>query len=106
MAWACRSSNGCAIATASSLRWRLHRVEARLSGSVFGPWWPERDVANMTAVPMAVREAKEKAMDFITVEAGDRITTITLDRPDVMNAINREMHFELQDALDAFRDDP
>lgn len=45
-------------------------------------------------------------MDFITVETADRVTTITLDRPEVMNAINRAMHFELQDALDAFRDDP
>jgi len=45
-------------------------------------------------------------MEFITVKAADRITTITLNRPAVMNAINREMHFELQDALDAFRDDP
>lgn len=45
-------------------------------------------------------------MGFITVETADRVTTITLDRPEVMNAINRAMHFELQDALDAYRDHP
>ena len=45
-------------------------------------------------------------MDFITVEARERVTTITLNRPEVMNAINPQMHMELQAAFDGFAADP
>jgi enoyl-CoA hydratase/carnithine racemase len=45
-------------------------------------------------------------MDFIKVETNGRVTTITLDRPQVLNAINPQMHHELQDAFDAFAADP
>jgi crotonobetainyl-CoA hydratase len=45
-------------------------------------------------------------MDFITVDARDRVTTIILNRPEVMNAINPQMHRELQAAFDAFAADP
>jgi crotonobetainyl-CoA hydratase len=45
-------------------------------------------------------------MDFITVETAGAVTTITLNRPRVMNAINPEMHAELQVAFDAFAADP
>jgi enoyl-CoA hydratase/carnithine racemase len=45
-------------------------------------------------------------MQYITVETTDRITTITLNRPEVMNAINAAMHHELQAAFDAFAADP
>jgi enoyl-CoA hydratase/carnithine racemase len=45
-------------------------------------------------------------MRFITAVTADRVTTITLNRPEVMNAINPEMHQELQDAFDAFAADP
>ena len=41
-------------------------------------------------------------MDFIRVETAEHVTTITLDRPAVMNAINPQMHEELQAAFDAF----
>ena len=44
-------------------------------------------------------------MDFIRVAAYGRVTTITLDRPAVMNAITPVMHQELQDAFDAFAAD-
>jgi enoyl-CoA hydratase/carnithine racemase len=44
-------------------------------------------------------------MKFITVHSADHITTVTLNRPEVMNAINAEMHQELQDAFDAFAAD-
>lgn len=44
-------------------------------------------------------------MNFISVSASDNITTITLDRPEVMNAINSEMHHELQAAFDDFASD-
>lgn len=44
-------------------------------------------------------------MDFIAVAKKDRVTTITLDRPEGMNAINSAMHHELQAAFDDFADD-
>ena len=45
-------------------------------------------------------------MKFISVAASEKITTITLNRPEVMNAINNDMHHELQAAFDEFaRDD-
>lgn len=42
---------------------------------------------------------------FIKVESQGRVTTITLNRPEVMNAINTRMHHELQAAFDAFAGD-
>lgn len=45
-------------------------------------------------------------MEFILVERTDRVTTVTLNRPAVMNAINPAMHEELQAAFDAFAGDP
>lgn len=45
-------------------------------------------------------------MKFISVAASEKITTITLNRPEVMNAVNNDMHHELQAAFDDFgRDD-
>ncbi|WEK42394.1 MAG: enoyl-CoA hydratase-related protein [Candidatus Sphingomonas colombiensis] len=44
-------------------------------------------------------------MKFITVSKADHVTSITLNRPAVMNAINGEMHHELQSAFDAFAED-
>ena len=40
--------------------------------------------------------------EFITVEAVAHVTRITLNRPAVLNAINQQMHDELQAAFDAF----
>ena len=45
-------------------------------------------------------------MQFIKVETRNHVTTITLNRPEVMNAINQAMHHELQDAFDAYTADP
>ncbi len=45
-------------------------------------------------------------MTFITVDKAAQVTTITLNRPDVMNAINHAMHHELQAAFDDFAADP
>ena len=39
---------------------------------------------------------------FIVVRRSSQVTTITLSRPEVMNAIHSPMHAELDDALDAF----
>lgn len=44
-------------------------------------------------------------MNYISVSVSDRITTITLNRPAVMNAINHAMHHELQAAFDDFAND-
>ena len=45
------------------------------------------------------------AMEFIKIECRDQVTTITLKRPEVMNAIHPRMHFELEAAFDAFAAD-
>lgn len=42
---------------------------------------------------------------FIVVRRSSQVTTITLSRPEVMNAIHSPMHAELDDALDAFAAD-
>jgi crotonobetainyl-CoA hydratase len=42
----------------------------------------------------------------IQVEQRGRVTWVTLNRPEKMNAINSEMHDELQSAFDAFAADP
>jgi enoyl-CoA hydratase/carnithine racemase len=43
--------------------------------------------------------------DFITVSSANHVTRITLNRPEVLNAINQQMHDELQAAFDAFAHD-
>jgi crotonobetainyl-CoA hydratase len=43
--------------------------------------------------------------EFITVASKGRVTWVTLNRPEVMNAINPAMHHELQAAFDAFAAD-
>lgn len=45
-------------------------------------------------------------MNFINVTTASHVTTITLNRPEVMNAINGAMHHELQAAFDDFAADP
>ncbi|HLY57514.1 MAG TPA: enoyl-CoA hydratase-related protein [Stellaceae bacterium] len=40
--------------------------------------------------------------EFIRVAAQDHVTTITLNRPEVLNAVKPEMHAELQQAFDDF----
>jgi crotonobetainyl-CoA hydratase len=45
-------------------------------------------------------------MDFIKVETSGHVTTITLNRPEAMNAINPQMQQALQEAFDAFAADP
>jgi crotonobetainyl-CoA hydratase len=44
------------------------------------------------------------AYEFITVEKSDHITTVTINRPEVMNALNPPCCFELDDALNEFSD--
>ena len=44
--------------------------------------------------------------EFVRVERDGPITTITLNRPEVMNALHREAHFELGEVFDAFAADP
>ncbi len=46
------------------------------------------------------------AYEFITLEREGPVTLLTLNRPEVMNALHSPAHFEMAGALDAFRDDP
>lgn len=45
-------------------------------------------------------------MEFISYELRDHVATITLDRPEVMNALNREMYAELEQAFREAHRDP
>ena len=42
----------------------------------------------------------------VIVERNGPVTTITLNRPEVMNALHSEAHFELHEVFDAFAADP
>ena len=46
------------------------------------------------------------AYEYIRVEREGHVTVITLNRPDVMNALHSPAHFEMHDVLDAFAADP
>lgn len=46
------------------------------------------------------------AYDCIRCETEDGVALITLNRPEVLNAMNRQLWIEFQDALDAVRRDP
>jgi crotonobetainyl-CoA hydratase len=46
------------------------------------------------------------AYQFIKVERDGPVTLITLNRPEVMNALHSPMHFEMDEALNAFAADP
>jgi enoyl-CoA hydratase/carnithine racemase len=46
------------------------------------------------------------SQQFIVVRRSQGVTSITLNRPEVMNAIHPPMHAELAEALDAFAADP
>jgi len=43
--------------------------------------------------------------EFLKVESHEHVLTITLNRPEVLNALHRPMHAELQRAFDAFAAD-
>jgi len=43
---------------------------------------------------------------YISIERDGPVTIITLQRPEVMNALHADAHFELHDAFDAFAADP
>jgi len=46
------------------------------------------------------------AYQFIAVERDGPLTIITLNRPEVMNAVHSPMHFEMDEAISAFAADP
>ena len=46
------------------------------------------------------------AYEFIRVEREGPVTVVTLNRPEVMNALHSPAHFELDDAFNAFAADP
>ncbi|HEX7929054.1 MAG TPA: enoyl-CoA hydratase-related protein, partial [bacterium] len=45
------------------------------------------------------------AYQFISVETRDHVSTITIKRPEVMNALHPPANFELGDAFNAFAKD-
>ena len=55
---------------------------------------------------MAQERTQERAYEFVDVTRNGRITVVTLNRPDVMNALHSPAHFELHDVFDAFAADP
>jgi len=46
------------------------------------------------------------AYQFITVERDGPVSVITMNRPEVLNALHSPMHFEMDEALNAFDADP
>jgi enoyl-CoA hydratase/carnithine racemase len=48
----------------------------------------------------------EASYEFVEVKREGRITIVTFNRPDVMNALHTPAHFELHDVFDAFAADP
>ena len=46
------------------------------------------------------------AYEFVNVDRDGPVTTFTLNRPEVMNALHSPAHFELAEAFDAFAADP
>lgn len=46
------------------------------------------------------------AYEFVKVDRDGPVTTVTLNRPDVMNALHSPAHFELAEVFDAFAADP
>ena len=44
--------------------------------------------------------------EFLSVERDGRLTVITINRPEVYNALHPPAHFEFEDVFDNFRDDP
>ena len=46
------------------------------------------------------------AYEFVKVEREGPVTVVTLNRPEVMNALHSPAHFELGEVFDTFRDDP
>ena len=46
------------------------------------------------------------AYEFVKVERDGPITVVTLNRPEVMNALHSPAHFELDEVFNAFAADP
>jgi crotonobetainyl-CoA hydratase len=44
--------------------------------------------------------------EFVNVKNSGRVTVVTLNRPDVMNALHKPAHFELHEVFNAFAADP
>ncbi|MEM8877487.1 MAG: enoyl-CoA hydratase-related protein, partial [Pseudomonadota bacterium] len=50
--------------------------------------------------------SENQALDTLNVTYAEGVATITLDRPDKMNAINRQVHADLRSCLDRIETDP
>lgn len=49
--------------------------------------------------------ASGSGYEFVDVRRNGRVTIVTLNRPDVMNALHKPAHYELHDVFDAFARD-
>ncbi|MGY8958369.1 MAG: enoyl-CoA hydratase-related protein, partial [Alphaproteobacteria bacterium] len=47
-----------------------------------------------------------KEYEYLKVEREDKVTIITVNRPEVYNALHSPAHFEFAEVFDNFRDDP
>ncbi|MDR3468800.1 MAG: enoyl-CoA hydratase-related protein [Xanthobacteraceae bacterium] len=50
--------------------------------------------------------SSESDFEFVTVKRNGHITVVTLNRPEVMNALHKPAHFELHEVFNAFAGDP
>ena len=48
----------------------------------------------------------ETSHQYVTVARKGRITIVTMNRPEVMNALHTDAHNELHDVFNAFAADP
>jgi len=52
------------------------------------------------------RKFRMRQYRFIRTEVSEQILTVVIDRPEVLNALHRAAHGELEQAFDAFAADP
>jgi crotonobetainyl-CoA hydratase len=69
-------------------------------------WRDKIEGARAEAAESAQGEGDEMEYEFIRVDREERVTLITLNRPQAMNALCGPMHWELHHAFDAFDADP
>ena len=79
-------------------RWSIAHRRARID------WAAPNSLSGPFHVGRAPNERPQ--MSFIRTEKRGAVTIVTLDRPEVMNAVDQAMHHELQAAFDDFATDP
>ena len=62
--------------------------------------------SNLVNLPSSRQGAAAPPYEFCSVKREGRLTIVTLNRPDVLNALHPPAHFELAEVFDAFAVDP